>query len=196
MGVGGGGYYPDTKITDQQGDYLAIYKNGGILTSTVPEDYKFYFHTIFDAPGILLANNFLSIFNPAGSGKTVIFFQAEIGSYSLGVVGGGTSMVAQRISAASAGTQITAANISRFVTSWANPVAQVRTLNPTVTTTGLPLNAWIPPVSDKIGIGASAYTSTPPGAGFVCSPGEGIVFATGAGDVDQMWKINVIWAEV
>lgn len=193
--AGGGGYYPDTKITDQEGDYLKIYKNGGILTTLSPEDYKFYFHTVFDAPGVVLANNFMSVMNPVGSGKNVILFQAEFGSYTIGASNTATSITATRISSATLGTLIPAASVNRFVTSWANPVAQVRTLNPTVVPVGLPLNAWIPPISTGAGIGATSYTSTPPGAGFVCAPGEGLVFGTAAGNVNQVWKINVIWAE-
>jgi hypothetical protein len=191
-----GGYYPDTKITDRDGDYLGIFDDGGILTHTVPENYLFYFHTIFDTPGVVAANTFMSVLNPVGSGKNVIFFQAEIASYSVGVTATANSLTANRISAASGGTLITAGNVNRFVTAWANPVAVVRVNNPTVTTVGLPLNAWVPPITDKAGAGATAYTSTPPGAGFVCLPGEGISFSTAAGDVDQVWKINVIWAEV
>lgn len=194
MGVGGG-YYPDTKITDLGGDYLGIFADGGILTHTVPENYKFYFHTIYDTPGVVAANTFISVFNPGGSGKNVVFFQAEIGSYAVGTTTVPTSLLANRISAASGGTQIAAANVNRFVTSWPDPAAEVRVGGPTTTKVGLPLNAWIPPLATGVGAAATAYTSTPPGAGFFCAPGEGLSFSTSAGDVDQMWKINVIWAE-
>lgn len=194
MGVGGG-YYPDTKITDRDGDYLGIFPDGGILIHEVPANYQFYFHTIYDTAGVVAANTFLSVFNPGASGKITIFFQAEISNYSNGVCDSFNSMTANRISAASGGTQITASNVNRFLTSWSNPVSEVRVGNPTTTTTGLPLNAWAPPISDKAGSGAQLFTSTPPGAGFVCTPGQGLSFATAAGDVNQLWKINVIWAE-
>lgn len=192
-----GGYYPDTKISGRNGGPLAVvHADGSFLTTSVPEAYKFYFHTIFDAPGVVAANNFLSVFNPSGSGKNVIFFQAEIASYANGATAVGVSMTASRITAASGGTAIAAADVNRFVTAWNDPVAVVRVSNPTVTTAGLPLNAWVPPLAVGVGSGSTAYTATPPGAGFVCLPGQGIVFSTASGDTDQAWKINTIWAEV
>lgn len=190
-----GGYYPDTKITDRDGDYLKIFADGGILTHMAPESYQFYIHTIYDVPGVVAPNNFLSVFNPSGSGKNVIFYQAEIASYSNGATAVGVSMTATRITAASGGTLVAASNVARFATAWANPVAEVRTGNPTVTTSGLTLNAWVPPLSTGVGAGSTAYTTPPPGAGFVCTPGQGIVFNTQSGDTDQAWKINVVWAE-
>lgn len=165
------------------------------ITPGAPPGLSFYFYTLFDTPGVVASNNFLSVFNPAGSGKLLIFYQAEIVNYSNGVTDAFSSLTATRITAASAGTLVAASNISRFVTSTPDPVAVVRVGNPSVTTTGLALNAWPPPVSDKAGSGAQLATSTPPGAGFVCLPGQGIVFNTLTGDVNQLWKINTIWAE-
>lgn len=183
------------KISDSANRTAAVSSDGRFLTSITPESYQFYFHTIYDVPGVVAANNFMSIFNPVGSGKTIAFYQAEISSYATGASGTNTSMVATRISAASGGTQITAANINRFLTTWSNPVTEVRVGNPTTTTVGTPLNAWVPPLANGAGVGATAYTSTPPGEGFVCLPGQGISFSTAAGNVNQAWKINVIWAE-
>lgn len=184
------------RLADDQGHTANVYADGSIPTTSVPEGAKFYFHTIYDAPGVVAANNFLSVFNPVGSGKLVIFFQAEVSSYSTGASSTATSLTATRTTAASAGSLIAAASVNRFITTDPNPTTEVRTTNPTVTTTGLALNAWVPPLSTGAGAGATAYTSTPPGAGFVCQPGQGIVFSTAAGNTSQVWKINSIWAEV
>ncbi len=175
----------------------AVSARGALLTGTVPEAYKFYLHLVYDSAGVVASNNFLSIFNPVGSGKTVIFFQAEISNYSVGVTDtpAGASMTATRITAASGGSQIAPANISRFLPTEVNPVAEVRVSNPTVTTVGLALNAWQPPISDKSG-GGMPSTTQAPGEGFACLPGQGIVFNTASGDVDQRWKLLPIWAEV
>lgn len=192
-----GGYYPDTKISGRSSSNLAVvHADGSFLTTPVPEAYRFYFHTIYDAPGVVASNNFLSVFNPVGSGKTLVFFQAEIASYTTGPTATATSLTVTRITAASGGSQIAAASIGRFVTAHSNPVAEVRVSNPTVTTTGLALTAWVPPLGTGASTGATSYSSVPPGAGFACVPGEGIVFNTAAGDVDQVWKINTTWAEV
>lgn len=190
-----GGYYPDTKITDQDGDYLKIFADGGILTHPVPENYLFYFHTLIDAPGVAAANNFMSLLNPSGSGKTVAFFAITVNSFAQGASATASSLVVDRITAASGGTQVTASNINRLLTSWANPVAEVRTGNPTVTKTGLTLFSWPPPLATGVGAGATAYSAPPSGQSFICTPGQGIVFSTPAGNTNQVWSINMNWAE-
>ena len=66
-----------------------------------------------------------------------------------------------------------------------------------VTTAGTTLLGLPPIVSTTgAGVGATGSVSVPSGAGFVCQPGEGVVYTTAAGDVDQLWNINVTWAEL
>lgn len=193
----GGGYHSDTKISGRGGGNLAVvHANGALLTTLIPEAYNFYFHTIYDVPGVVAANNFMTVFNPSGSGKNIVVFSADVASYSTGGASSPNSLTVTRTTASSGGTQISAANVGRFVTTQANPVAEVRVGNPAATTTGLVLFSWPPPISTGAGEGASAYTSVPPGAGFVCAPGQGLVYSTAAGDVDQVWRLNVLWAEV
>lgn len=190
-----GGYYPDTKVTDRDGDYLKIFADGGILTHPVPEDWQFYFHTIIDVPGVVAANNFFSVFNPSGSGKTVAFFAINVNSYTTGASSTATSLVVDRTTAASGGTQVTAADVNRLLTSWSNPVAEVRTANPAATKTGVTLFSWVPPISTGVGIGGTAYSTPPSGQSFICLPGQGIVLSTAAGNTNQVWGININWAE-
>ena len=182
-------------IGEERGHTVAVSPGGRLLTSAVPDGYKFYFHTLIDAPGVAAANTFLSVFNPITSNKLVIFFQAEITAYAVAASGGGDSLVAYRITAASGGTEILPAQVNRFLTTEDDPQAQVRVGNPTVTITGLGLNSWQPPQTTGVG-GATAATTQAPGEGFVCLPGQGIAFRTASGDTDQRWKVNAIWAEV
>lgn len=184
-------------VEGRDGGILGVNSEGniGAVPATFP-GAKFYFHSLLDAAGVVASNNFMSIFNPVTSNRLVVFFQAEISSYATGVSASTASLTATRITAASDGSLISGANINRFVTSDPNPQAETRVGNPTVTTVGLPLNGWIPPISSGAGVGSTAYTSTPPGAGFVCAPGQGIVFNTAAGNVNQVWKILSIWAEI
>lgn len=190
-----GGYYPDTKITDRDGDYLKIFADGGILTHPVPENYLFYFHTLIDAPGVVAANNFISLFNPGGSGKTVAFFAIQISSFASGASSTASSLVVDRITAASGGSLIAASSVNRLLTSWANPVAELRTGNPTATKTGLTLFSWPPPIATGAGGEATNYASPPSGQSFICLPGQGIVLSTPAGNTNQVWSMNLNWAE-
>lgn len=152
-----------------------------------------YFHAVVDAAGTVASNNYLSVFNPVGSGKIAIALGFIAGSYSTATVTGAQSLTAFRTTAASAGTQITAPNVSRFLTAFPNPASEVRVGNPTATTTGNKMIGIVP----VIGGGAQTGTTVAPtpGASFVFLPGEGIVFNVPAGDTDQFWNMQYVWAE-
>lgn len=154
-----------------------------------------YFHAVVDAVGAVGSNNFLSVFNPSGSGKIAIALGFICGSYSLNTITTPSSLVAFRTSAHTGGTDVTAATVNRFFTAFPNPQAQVKVGNPgTTNTNGTNPMIGIPPV---VGNGAqNGQTVAPtPGASFIFLPGEGIVFNTPTGDVDQRWDLQYIWAE-
>lgn len=163
------------------------------ISSSVTGVYAF---TVLDAPGVVAANNFVSLFNPIGSGKNLVLFGGSISSY---IAGGGSttknSMQVQRVTAASAGTLQATSAIAKFVSTYANPVAEVRTGNPTVTL-GANFIAAPPPINPN----TNNYVyeiEPPPGVGpFLIVPGEGIVVRTAVGDTDQNWDINIVWGEV
>lgn len=158
---------------------------------------NYYFHTLIDAPGVVAANNFMSVFNPVGSGKAVVFFTAEVKSYATAAASAAASLTAFRTTAASAGTLIASSSVSRFLTAAPDPVAVVRVDNPTTTNTGLALNAFPPPISTGAGAGSSGNTAAPSSsAAFTCLPGEGLVVTTTSGDTDQRWDITLTWLEV
>jgi hypothetical protein len=174
---------------------ISVDKNVPTFLSVDPSWTGVYFHAVVDALGTTGSNNFLSVFNPVGSGKIAIALGFSAGSYSLNTITTPSSLVAFRTSAHTAGTDITAANVNRFATSFVNPVAQVKVGNPgTTNTNGTNPMIGIPPV---VGNGAqNGQTVAPtPGASFVFLPGEGIVFNVPTGDTDQRWDLQYIWAE-
>lgn len=156
--------------------------------------WEIYLASVSDAPGVVAANNFLSVFNPVGSGKHIIGLGAVVSTYAVASASSANSMLAYRTTAASGGTQITAANVSRYDTTVANPVAEVRTGNPTVTTSGGALIGFGPPIATGAGGGGVASPAIT-GATFIMHPGQGLVFATAAGDVNQRWNIQFTWSE-
>jgi len=184
-----------TRVLGSTGNTAAVSSDGRLLTAAAPENYNFYFHALIDAPGVVAANTFLSVLNPIGSGKTISFFSVAPDSYATGSSPTANSLVVDRITAASGGTQVTAANINKLITVQANSIAEVRTGNPTVTKSGISLYSWPPPIASGIGSVSSAYSSVPPGQGFFCLPGQGIAFSTAAGNTNQVWSIKVTWAE-
>lgn len=158
----------------------------------------FYVHSVNDVPGTVAQNTLSCVFNPSTSNRAVIFFQAEIASYTVGATTTQSSLVARRVSASTGGTLIPAAQVNRFLTVQLDPIAEVRQGNPTITTDArfpFNLNSWPPPQSTGAGDNQPSSTATPAGEGFICLPGEGLAFTIPAGDTDQRWKLNVIWAE-
>lgn len=182
------------KITDGQ-HTAAVSSDGRLLTSVAPENYQFYFYSAIDLPGVVAANNFVSIFNPANSGKTISFFALAIDSFASGSSGTAVSLKVDRITAASGGTVITAANINKLITIETDSIADVRVGNPTVTKVGSSLYSWPPPLATGSGAGSVTTSTPPPGQGFFCLPGQGIVLSTSSGNVNQVWSIKATWAE-
>lgn len=166
-----------------------------IFTSIDPTWTGVYFHANVDDPGVVASNNYLSVFNPIGSGKIAIALGFSASSYSLNTISTPSSLRAFRTSAASAGTLIAAANVNRFASAFGNPSCEVRVGNPTTTNT----NATNPMIGIPVVVGNGAQNgqnvAPTPGASFVFMPGEGIVFNTPSGDVDVRWDLQYIWAE-
>jgi hypothetical protein len=157
-----------------------------------------YTTLIEDVTGVVAANNFLSIFNPLGSGKSLVIAQFTCFPYATAAAAPTVNMDVFRTSAASAGTLLAAANISKFDTTQANSIAEVRTGNPTVTTVGtVPVVAVPPAITAAAGGVSSTVIIVPPsGALFLVRPGEGIVARTASGSVGQKWSLGFSWSEI
>lgn len=156
-----------------------------------------YLFSLDDQPGVVAANSFLSLFNPVGSGKFLYYLGSFISTY---VTGGGSttreSMQGHATTAASAGTLQAASAIFKFDSTYPNAGAEVRTGNPTVTVGPNVFNSP-PPIGTStgqyvhsVGLGLMEF-----GGAVKIRPGEGIVFMTDAGNVNQTWNISVAWAE-
>lgn len=146
------------------------------------------------AAGVVAANNFLSLFNPVGSGKTVIFAGAFLSCTSIAAITSPAPMRGFRITTATGGTLQATNTVAEFISTMPTQVAEIRTGNPTVTLGPAIFNS--PPA---VGAGVIAPVHTvpvPPGTGpFTLAPGEGIVLRTASGDVDMSWSISVVWME-
>jgi len=159
---------------------------------------QIYTTLIRNTLGVVAANNFLSLFNPLGSGKNVVVAQFVCFPYATAATSPTDNMEVWRTSAASAGTLLAAANIGKFNTSQSNSVAEVRTGNPTTTLVGtIPVLAIPPAVtSAAAGISSTINIIPPSGSLFICQPGEGVVARTPAGAVGQVWSLGFSWAEI
>lgn len=156
-----------------------------------------YSYGINDVTGVVAANNYISFFNPVGSGKIMLAIQNITTAYSVGLSDSAASLTVHAISAASAGTLVTASTVYRLRSDWSDPSVQIRTGNPTVTNS-FPHTVFTvsPPVSSGAGGGSSGTVTTPSAGGVPYLPGEGLVWGTTSGNTNQRWNILFIWAEV
>ena len=156
-----------------------------------------YVYGMIDVPGVVASNNFLAIFNPLTS--TVVHAAVEIGltCYSLAQVQTGASLAAYRITAASAGTLVSASSVNKFHSVSPAPQTQVRIANPTVTRlNNTPLAFKAPVVAGTGGGNSGTVEVTAPASNtFILVPGEGLVFNTASGDTDELWNIVYSWVE-
>lgn len=149
-------------------------------------------------PGVVAANNFLSLFNPSGSGKLITLGAAYMHSEAVAASLTPAPMQGFRITAASAGTlQTNSTAVAKFQTSMPTSIAEVRTGNPTVTLGAQIFNA-APVISPNTGGStpqniAAAPAVYPP---FLLTEGEGIVLRTASGLTSMAWNISVVWSEI
>ncbi len=158
-----------------------------------------YSFTLVDAAGVAAANVFLSLFNPAASGKVVVLLEASVESYSVAISTPKNSMRLTRTTAASVGTLQAAAAINKFQTTDPNPASEVRTVNPTITAAA-EVDAFGPNENITAAAGNSISRRTqdllPEWGEFTLVAGEGVAFRqTIAGDVDQTWDLKITWVE-
>lgn len=155
-----------------------------------------YQQAMSDVAGTVAANNFLTVYNPVGSGRVMFALQLNVSSYSVGATTVDSSLKAFRItSAPTGGTLIAASSVARFNSLHPDPVSVPRIGNPSATPVGELLVGIPPIISVGTGQSASSTFAPPGGASFLSLPGEGLVFMTAVGDIDQRWNIDFVWGE-
>lgn len=158
--------------------------------------YGVYSLSLAEIPGVVAANNFMTLFNST-PGKFVVVGGVFFSGYGLGAATATQPMRGFRITAASGGTQANpVTEINKYDTLYPAPVAEARYNNPTVTLgpalfnspPPLGTSAAIPSIIDKI-------EPPPTAGGFILHTGEGVVLRTSGGDVDQIWNMTLVWGE-
>jgi len=167
-----------------------------ITTVTNPSIKGSYVFSIGDVAGVAAANNFLTLYNPVGSGKTISLGAAYASSYSTAASAPTVDVNVFRATAVSGGTlQTNSTALAKFQTAMPASIAEVRTGNPAATVGAQIAN--IPPsqgafVTDQFVAAAPAVY--PP---FTLAEGEGVVWRqTAAGVTTTHWNFSVVWAEI
>lgn len=144
---------------------------------------------------VATAHNYISLFNPVGSGKLLLVGGIFISSTLLTSSSITSSLRGWRTTAASGGTLQLDSVMTKAQMQFPDPVGEVRTGNPTVTLTTAFFNSPAP-ITDKA---APVHIVTvPPGtAPFSIPTGNGIVLRTEAGiGVGATWNLSIAWAEI
>lgn len=147
--------------------------------------------------------NYTSFFNPSASGNTAVIKKVSlrIDSVSTALL---IPMSLRRASAASGGTQITAANIPKKHSGTANTTMEIRRTGVTATLSG-DATSRLTSVQTASAVGSAVVSSTTAYKEFifeneeniVLQPGEGIVlYQEAAGDADFRVKVLIEWDEM
>lgn len=159
--------------------------------------YGVYSLSLSDIPGVVAANNFMSLFNPGPVGKFVVVGGVFFSAYGLGAATATSPMRGYRVTAASGGTQADPdTEINKYDSLYPPPIGVARYNNPTVTLAQALFNsppplgttAAIPSIIDKI-------EPPPTAGGLILHAGEGVVLRTAGGDIDQIWNMTIVWGE-
>jgi len=175
--------------------------DGSVIISGIRKDpsiYGVYGLSVAAQPGVVAANNFMSLFNPVGSGRFVVIGGFFFSAYNIGATLEPSPMRGFRCNTATGGVD-QAANIVKYDNRYLPPASVVRTGNPTCALDAAVFNSPPPMHSQDNGAIGTGFVHTvepPPAAGgFFLLPGEGMVVRTAAGDVDQIWNITIVWGE-
>jgi len=175
----------------------AISGTVGSYPAAVPGILGAYVYSVSVIPGVAAANNYISLFNPLLSGKTIVFTGAAISSAAAASAAGVEPMRAYRTTTATLGTLVVnATDVLRIQTTMPVSSAEIRTGNPTVTLGPAFFN--VPCATDGLVDPTTVSVILAPGGigAFTLLPGEGLVLRAEAGDVDLRWNMSLIWAEM
>lgn len=149
---------------------------------------------------------FCSLFNPSGSGKTVLLQQVQVTPYAATDSTVLVSTQLARITAASGGTltydpAAPTNDVVKLQTSHPDSVVEIRTANPTVTAGGV-IGRFAPPIQQSLTSGT--YTPSQQEISFAADQwglftleeGEGVAFRqTSAGSTNHRWPFTIAWSE-
>lgn len=158
-----------------------------------------YSYSLALQPGVVAANNFLTLMNPVGSTGALVLGGVFFSSYGIGTTTATDPMRGFRITGHSGGTLVDPADVVKYDTRYSTSTAELR-FGTGVSVSGM-ANTAIFNSPPPLGTGGTIpqfvhAVEPPPGAGgFLILPGQGVTLRTAGGDVDQFWNITMVWGE-
>lgn len=156
-----------------------------------------YIFSLDQIPGVVAANNYLSLENPTGSGRAILLAGVFVSTFNIAAVTAPAPLRGYLSTGISGGTAADAASIGKMRSSMPPSVGVIRTDNPTATLGAAIFNS---PAQDSTGAGSASFVHQIPAAipagPLTLLPGEGVVLRTASGDTDQRWNLSIAWSEI
>lgn len=156
-----------------------------------------YVYSRAQTPGVVTPNNYLALFNPLGSGRSLVVAGVFLSSSIVGDITATVDpMRGWLATLISGGTLEAASTIGRVRSTMPAPVGQIYINNPAATLGASWFNS---PAVLGVAKQASPFVHQIPaavaGGPITLLPGEGTVIRTESGDVDQRWNVSIAWSE-
>lgn len=156
-----------------------------------------YVYSRAQTPGVDTPNNFLALYNPVGSPRTLVVAGVFISSAIVGdIAATADPMRGWLATAISGGTLEAQSTIGRVRSSMPTPVGQIFINNPAATLGASWFNS--PPILGTAKQASPFVHQIPAavaGGPITLMPGEGTVIRTETGDTDQRWNVSIAWSE-
>lgn len=195
------GYYLAQTVNDGM-TYVISDTGVPIITGTIkilaaPAPTGAYLFSIGSLPGVLTANVFLAITNPATSNRTISFAGAFISSGTTGAATSAIPLRGRRATGVSGGTLQASSEITKLNSSYPNAFAEIRTDNPSATLGSAIFNSPSPRAQGAQSVGTVHDVELPAGSPpFLLIPGESAILRTASGETTQSWNMTIVWAEI
>lgn len=169
----------------------------GAFPVTNPTFRGGYVYSRAQTPGVAAANNFLALFNPLGSGRTIVVAGVFLSSVIVGdIAASADPMRGWLASGISGGTLEAVSTIGKVRSTMPNPAGQIFINNPSATLAASWFNS--PPLLGTSKTASPFVHQIPAsvaGGPLTLLPGEGTVLRTESGDVEQRWNVSIAWSE-
>lgn len=146
--------------------------------------------------GVALANNFISLANPVGSGRVILLAGVFLSQLTTGAVSAVDPMRGYLATNVAGGTLQPASDIGKVRSTMPNAVGEIR-LGPTATLGAAWFNS---PTLQATGASTSSFIhqvpATIPAGSITLLPGEGTVLRTETGSTNTLWNISIAWSEI
>lgn len=155
-----------------------------------------YVFSEHSTPGVVAANNFLSLSNPVGSGRIILIAGVFISQVTTGAVAVTDPLRGYLATDVAGGALEPVAQIGKVRSTMPDPVGEIR-VGPTATLGAAWFNSpTFQATGASTGSGVHQIPASTAAGSLTLLPGEGTVLRTESGDVNTLWNMSIAWSEI